>query len=323
MATDNSQHTVLVVDDVPVNILLVKGMLAKQKFNVISANSGQQALDILTHEQPDCILLDILMPNMNGFETTRAIRANIKTRDIPIILLSALNSDSDIKEGMEAGANEFVTKPFVQDRLIASIQNQIKNAAANRKKLEMEPTAASKYDGTMRLLAFVACQKQDQFSRMLTEMALCVPIDFVNDDLLNLTDQSAQGLIDWTVRRMQNYYVRNAKIYPPALPKCLTLLAMCWRIYSMYSYKYLSIGQLRLQTFCSKLNTLALAKRQLACIGCCSVASCTCVVYTVAREVYALVYVDAFHYAIKYLLVIFVAPSKHETRVVSVAIEVE
>lgn len=212
MATDNSQHTVLVVDDVPVNILLVKGMLAKQKFNVISANSGQQALDILTHEQPDCILLDILMPNMNGFETTRAIRANIKTRDIPIILLSALNSDSDIKEGMEAGANEFVTKPFVQDRLIASIQNQIKNAAANRKKLEVEPAAASNYDGIMRLLAFVACQKQDMFSRMLTEMALCVPIDFVNDDLLNLTDQSAQGLIDWTVRRMQNYYVRNAKI---------------------------------------------------------------------------------------------------------------
>lgn len=69
MATDNSQHTVLVVDDVPVNILLVKGMLAKQKFNVISANSGLQALDILTHEQPDSILLDILMPNMNGFET--------------------------------------------------------------------------------------------------------------------------------------------------------------------------------------------------------------------------------------------------------------
>lgn len=111
--------------------------------------------------------------------------------------------------------------------------------------------------------------------------------------------------------------------YPPALPKCLTLLAMCWRIYSMYSYKYLSLGQLRLQAFCSKLNTLALAKRQLACIGCCSVASCTCVVCTVAREVYALVYVDAFHYAIKYLLVVFVAPSKHETRVVSVAIEVE
>ena len=77
MATDNSQNTVLVLDEVPVKILLVKGMLAKQKFNVISANSGQQALDILTHEQPDCILLDILMPNMNGFETTRAIRANM------------------------------------------------------------------------------------------------------------------------------------------------------------------------------------------------------------------------------------------------------
>ena len=212
MTIDNSQYTVLVVDDVPVNILLVKGMLAKQKFKVLSATSGQQALEVLTHEHPDCILLDILMPNMNGFETTRAIRANPKTQDIPIILLSALNSDSDIKEGMDAGANEFVTKPFVQERLIASIQNQIKNAEGNRKKQETVPTATSNYDGTMRLLAFVACQKQDQFSRMLTDMALCVPIDLVNDDLLNLPDHSPRALVDWTVRRMQNYYVRNAKI---------------------------------------------------------------------------------------------------------------
>ena len=212
MTIDNSQYTVLVVDDVPVNILLVKGMLAKQKFKVLSATSGQQALEVLTHEHPDCILLDILMPNMNGFETTRAIRANPKTQDIPIILLSALNSDSDIKEGMDAGANEFVTKPFVQERLIASIQAQIKNAESNRKQQETVPTATSNYDGTMRLLAFVACQKQDQFSRMLTEMALCVPIDLVNDDLLNLPDHSPRALVDWTVRRMQNYYVRNAKI---------------------------------------------------------------------------------------------------------------
>lgn len=212
MTIDNSQYTVLVVDDVPVNILLVKGMLAKQKFKVLSATSGQQALEVLTHEHPHCILLDILMPNMNGFETTRAIRANPKTQDIPIILLSALNSDSDIKEGMDAGANEFVTKPFVQERLIASIQNKIKNAESNRKQQETVPTATSNYDGTMRLLAFVACQKQDQFSRMLTDMALCVPIDLVNDDLLNLPDHSPRALVDWTVRRMQNYYVRNAKI---------------------------------------------------------------------------------------------------------------
>lgn len=212
MAIDNSNNTILVVDDVPVNVLLVKGMLAKQKFKVISANSGQQALDIMTHEHPDCILMDILMPNMNGFETTRAVRANPRTRDIPIIMLSALNSDSDIKEGMEAGANEFVTKPFVQDRLISSIQNQITRAEANRKEHEAEAVPVANYDGTMRLLAYVACQRQSSFSRMLTEMALCVPIDLVNDDLLRISDHTARGLIDWTVRRMQNYYVRNAKI---------------------------------------------------------------------------------------------------------------
>ena len=213
MANDNSRNTVLVVDDVPVNVLLVKGMLAKQKFNVISANSGQQALDIMTHEHPDCILMDILMPNMNGFETTRAVRANPKTRDIPIIMLSALNSDADIKEGMEAGANEFVTKPFVQDRLIASIQNQISRAEATGKGQEASAPVSADYDNAMRLLAYIACHKADDpFSSLLANMALCVPVDMVSDDLMHVADRTPQGMVDWTVRRLQNYYVRNDKM---------------------------------------------------------------------------------------------------------------
>ena len=214
MANDNSRYTVLVVDDVPVNVLLVKGMLAKQKFNVISASSGQQALDLMVHERPDCILMDILMPNMNGFETTRAVRANPKTQDIPIIMLSALNSDADIKEGMAAGANEFVTKPFVSDRLVASIINQIQRADANRKKIEQEKAHSeeTQFDSTMRLLAYVACQKHDTYSRMLTDMAMCVPLELVNDDLLHMSNKTARGLVDWIIQRMQNYYVRNTRI---------------------------------------------------------------------------------------------------------------
>ncbi len=214
MVNNNNNHTILVVDDVPVNVLLVKGMLTKQNFNVISASSGQQALEILNRETIDCILMDILMPNMNGFETTRAIKANPQTRNIPIIMLSALNSDNDIKEGIAAGANEFVTKPFVQDRLVATIQNQIRLASANRKVQEEEatPTVEDTYDGAMRLLTFVACQPQDDFARIVTRMSLCVPIDLINDDMFSITDRSVRGVIDWMVRRLQNYYVRNEKL---------------------------------------------------------------------------------------------------------------
>lgn len=212
MANDNSRNTVLVVDDVPVNVLLVKGMLAKQKFNVISANSGQQALEVLSHEHPDCILMDILMPNMNGFETTRAVRANPKTRDIPIIMLSALNSDADIREGLDAGANEFVTKPFVQDRLISTIQSQIQRAATSRMEHEAPAVTGAGAEGLLRMLAFISCQRDDQYIRALSEMVMCVPIELVNDDLLSTSDHSPRGLVNWVVRRMQNYYVRNDKL---------------------------------------------------------------------------------------------------------------
>lgn len=135
---DYSKYTVLVVDDIPVNVLLVKGMLSKQKFNIISANSGQQALDLLNRTKPDIILMDIMMPGMNGFETTKAIRKNPATSDIPVIILSALNSDTDIKEGLEAGANEFITKPFIQERIVNSIVNQINLSESNRKRQQEE-----------------------------------------------------------------------------------------------------------------------------------------------------------------------------------------
>lgn len=129
--TDYSKYTVLVVDDIPTNILLVKGMLSKLKFNVVSANSGQQALDLLTRTRPDIILMDILMPGMNGFEATRAIRSNPDTADIPVIMLSALNSDTDIKTGLEAGANEFITKPFIQEHIVNCIITQINLSRAS------------------------------------------------------------------------------------------------------------------------------------------------------------------------------------------------
>lgn len=132
--TDNpKRRTVMVIDDIPVNILLVKGMLARQDIDVVGAGSGPEAMEMMRHRRPDCVLMDILMPGMDGYQTTRAMRANPSTRDIPVIMLSALNSDDDIRRGMEAGANDFITKPFAQQTLIDRLNAQFDNHADRRK----------------------------------------------------------------------------------------------------------------------------------------------------------------------------------------------
>ena len=89
---DYSKYNVLAVDDIPLNILLVQKMLSRFNFNLRTASGGQQALDAVAQEKPDLILLDLMMPGIDGFEVIRRLRANPDTADIRIVILSALNS---------------------------------------------------------------------------------------------------------------------------------------------------------------------------------------------------------------------------------------
>lgn len=209
--TDYSKYTVLVVDDIPVNVLLVKGMLSKLKFNIISANSGQQALDLLNRTTPDIILMDIMMPGMNGFEATKAIRMNPATSDIPVIILSALNSDTDIKEGLEAGANEFITKPFIQERIVNCIINQINLSENKRKKQQENAGADMGCDAAMRLFASMICQNEKNAIH-LADIALCLPLALLDETLYALPDYTEERLMEWAVQRMQKMEVRNNRI---------------------------------------------------------------------------------------------------------------
>ncbi len=125
MPKDYSQFTVLAVDDVPLNLLLVEKMLTRYKFNVKKANSGSEALEMIHAELPSVVLLDLLMPNMDGYEVLSRLRSNPQTKDLPVIILTALNSDADIIRGFKAGANDFITKPIIMDKLVKSIEKQL------------------------------------------------------------------------------------------------------------------------------------------------------------------------------------------------------
>lgn len=123
--TDFSKYNVLAVDDVPLNLLLVEKMLSKFKFRIRKAVNGRIALEEIAKERPDLILLDLMMPEVDGFEVLRQVRENPETADIRIVILSALNSTEDIVKGYQLGANDFITKPIIIEKLVNCVATQL------------------------------------------------------------------------------------------------------------------------------------------------------------------------------------------------------
>ncbi len=117
--------TILVVDDKASMRMLVRDYLAEEGFRVVVAENGRDALYVARHEKPDLILLDIMMPEMSGYEFLRAYR---KERNTPVILLTAKLEESDKVLGLELGADDYVTKPFGMRELVARIRAVLRRA---------------------------------------------------------------------------------------------------------------------------------------------------------------------------------------------------
>lgn len=128
--TEESIHEykpkVVIVDDEPINIKLVSAMLKTEQLDILTAYDGKEALKLINNNKIDLILLDIMMPEMDGYEVTRIIKGNIDTKDLPIILVTALNSEEDKKRGLDAGADEFITKPINKFEIISRVKSMLK-----------------------------------------------------------------------------------------------------------------------------------------------------------------------------------------------------
>ena len=122
---DYSKYNVLAVDDIPLNLLLVQKMLSKFNFQFRTAANGQQALDAVAAQKPDLILLDLMMPGIDGFEVIRRLRENPSTSDVQIVILSALNSNEDVVKGFNIGANDFIMKPIIMEKLLSCVVTQL------------------------------------------------------------------------------------------------------------------------------------------------------------------------------------------------------
>src|SRR5437762_10086192 len=114
---------ILVVDDVPANVKLLEARLSAEYFDVVTASNGAQALEICERAECHSVLLDVMMPAMDGFEVCRQLKANPVTHFIPVVMVTALDSPSDRVRGLEAGADDFLTKPVSDIVLIARVRS--------------------------------------------------------------------------------------------------------------------------------------------------------------------------------------------------------
>ncbi|RDG30920.1 hybrid sensor histidine kinase/response regulator [Oceanispirochaeta sp. M1] len=123
--TMNKRNTILIVDDIPQNIQLAAQHLKSLNLKLLYATSGKKALQLLTKNGVDLILLDVMMPELNGYDCCRQIRTNPQWRDIPVIFLTARNEVNDIIKGFEAGGSDYITKPFYGQELVARVRTHL------------------------------------------------------------------------------------------------------------------------------------------------------------------------------------------------------
>lgn len=146
--TANQKPIILMVDDVPKNLQVLGTLLAKFDCELAVAMNGQQALSTVEKINPDLILLDVMMPVMDGHETCKRLKDNPNTKDIPVIFLSAKTETEDIVAGFDLGAVDYISKPFIGSELIARVKTHLELKDAKRK-LEEEVGTKNKFFSIM------------------------------------------------------------------------------------------------------------------------------------------------------------------------------
>lgn len=205
MEINPSEYKILIVDDVMSNVLLLKVLLTNEKFAIATASNGRQALEQVEKENPDLVLLDVMMPDMSGFEVAQHLKSNPNTADIPI------NSTADIVKGFQVGANDFISKPFNKEELIIRVTHQISLVAAKRlilsKTEELQRTIAGR-DKLYSVIAHDLRSPMGSIKMVLNMLILNLPSEKIGAEmyeLLTMANQTTEdvfslldNLLKWT-----------------------------------------------------------------------------------------------------------------------------
>jgi DNA-binding response OmpR family regulator len=171
--------TILIVDDEPVNVDMLSQELDEEGYALMTAGDGEEALIKVQENQPDLILLDVMMPKVDGFTVCRILKGSGKTVLIPVILLTALRSHEDRVRGIEAGANDFISKPFDRDELLAKIRSllrQKKQRDEQEKKLKDQLQSTMKDLEQARLDLARAEERIEMLERARNQLSKFVPV---------------------------------------------------------------------------------------------------------------------------------------------------
>lgn len=218
-----SQYTVLVVDDVPTNVMLVQAILKKEGYTLLTTDSGVKALRIAQEKRPNLILLDIMMPEMDGYEVLQHLKSNPDTNNIPVIIMSALSDMQSIVKGYQLGATEYVTKPFQREELVKRVAHRYELFSIKRIKQELESTIESRdklysviaHDlrsplGSLKMMnnAILMMIDRSQISEEVYEMLQMM--NKTSEDIFQLLD----NLLKWAKNRLnkQSIYKQQVEI---------------------------------------------------------------------------------------------------------------
>lgn len=209
---NNAEYKIMIVDDVLSNVMLLKILLTSEKYQIMSAMGGKEALEKILVEIPDLILLDVMMPDLDGYDVTTAIRAmEAPFRDIPIIFLTALNSTADVVKGFQVGGNDFVTKPFSREELLIRVNHQVSLEAAKRIILRQTEELRNTINARDKMYSVIAHDLRSPLGsiKMMLNMLMVslqpqtIGADF--HEMLNLANQTTEdtfalldNLLKWT-----------------------------------------------------------------------------------------------------------------------------
>ncbi|TLP80122.1 response regulator [Maribacter sp. ACAM166] len=175
-------HTILIIDDIPENLKVLSRILKPEGYKVRIANNGEQALLSIKNNAPDIILLDIMMPNMNGFEVCERLKSDEKTADIPVIFISALSETAEKVKAFEMGGVDYIEKPFIAKEAIARIrthltlkkqQQDLKKALQHLKQMQVQLVQSEKMSSLGVLTAGIAHEINN-------------PVNFINGGVIAL-----------------------------------------------------------------------------------------------------------------------------------------
>lgn len=211
MKINPAEYKILVVDDVQSNVLLLKALLGREGFGIVIAMNGTEALQKVKSEHPDLILLDVMMPDMDGFEVAGHLKLEPEQAEIPIIFLTALNDSASVVKGFQLGANDFISKPFRREELLIWVEHQLSLVDARRIILRQTEELRKTIAGRDKLYSVIA---HDLRSPMASIKMLCntimmsidrqtVPADVF--EMLEMTNKTAEevfslldNLLKWT-----------------------------------------------------------------------------------------------------------------------------